>query len=166
MTKATFDLLEWMPCDSRADMDARANERTVVGTLVASDPNSWGYFQTPDDQYLNVGYANVGLQPQAVVIGARVLVGINECLAGYDLCNRKSYFFYRMPFVFHEFVELDDPLIVRDEVGFIGLTAEGVEVWKFCTEEAINRYEVTPFSIVGETIDGTRFSFELPTSGH
>ncbi|WP_090872407.1 hypothetical protein [Paraburkholderia diazotrophica] len=46
----------------------------------------------------------------------RLIVGINECLVGYDLLAGAAFFSYRMPLVFQEFVEVGNPLIVRDVV--------------------------------------------------
>ncbi|SCU75047.1 conserved hypothetical protein [Cupriavidus necator] len=132
MTK--LDMLKWVACDYRSDMEARTSGEKVVGTLLTSDANTWGYFQTPEGWHLNVGYANIGLMPQAILAGPCMLVGINECLAGYDLSIGTARFFYRMPLVFHEFVQIGNPLIVRDEVGFVGIAPDGSELWKFCTE--------------------------------
>jgi hypothetical protein len=166
MTKVNFNTLQWVPCDSRADMEARGSQSVAVhGMLLTSDSNSWGYFQTPNNRQIHVGYANVGLLPQAVLFGDRVFVGINECLVGYNLSVDISCFSYRMPFIFHEFVEAGDRLVVRDEMGFVGLSMNGAELWKFCTSGIINRYSVTLSDISGEMIDGERFFFEIPVSG-
>lgn len=156
-----FDRLKWIPCDSRSDMEARAFGHKVVETLLTSDPNTWGYFQTPKDCHVNVGYANIGLIPQALLVDRRMVIGINECLVGYDLVDNTLSFSYRMPFVFHEFVKAGDPLIVRDEIGFVGISADGSELWKFCTEDVIESYTVTLSSISGKTADGSHFTFEL-----
>jgi hypothetical protein len=162
MTIKKFDMLTWVPCDSRSDMEARTSGKRVVGTLLTSDSNTWGCFQMAEGWYLNVGYADVGLMPQAVLIGQRMLVGVNERLVGYDLSAGKAYFSYRMPWMFHEFVEVCDRLIVRDEMGFVGLAPDGSELWKFVTEEVVESYTVTSSSISGKTTEGSLFSFELP----
>jgi hypothetical protein len=143
-------------------MEARTSGHKILGTLLTGEFNAWGYFQTPEGLCINVGYANVGLIPQAVLVDRCVIVGIDECLVGYDLLAGASYFSYRMPFMFHEFVEVGDLFIVRDEMGFVGLASDGSERWKFCTEDTIENYVVTSSSISGKTADGLPFSFELP----
>lgn len=158
-----FEFLRWIPCASYADMDAQGSKVLVIDTLQTDDPNSWGYFQTPDGSHINVCYANVGLIPQAVAIDGRVIVGIDERLVGYDLSNHTIYFSCRMLFIFHEFVEISDSsLIVRDEIGFIGLAHDGTELWKFCTEGIIDSFAITPYNISGKTMDGDNFTFDLP----
>jgi len=146
-------------------MEARTSGEKVVGTLLTSDANTWGYFQTAGGWHLDVGYANIGLVPQAVLVDQRMLVGVNECLVGYDLSVGTAYFSYRMPLVFHEFVEVGDPLIVRDEMGFVGIAPDGSELWKFGTEGGVESYTVTTSNISGKTTEGSRFSFELPMTG-
>ncbi|WP_143752051.1 hypothetical protein [Burkholderia sp. SRS-W-2-2016] len=145
-------------------MEARASGEKIVGTLLTTDANTWGYIQTPDDWRLNVGYANIGLTPQAVLLGHRMLVGINECLVGYDLFVGTAQFSYRMPLVFHEFVEVGDAIIVRDEMGFVGIAPDGRELWKFCTEGVVNSYTVSSSRISGSTTEGSDFSFEIPVT--
>ena len=163
MTK--FDMLKWVPCDSHSDMEARASGEKVVGTLLTSDANTWGYIHTPDGWHLNIGYANIGLVPQAMLVGQRMFVGINECLVGYDLSVGATYFSYRIPLVFHEFVEIGDSLIVRDEMGFVGIAPDGRELWKFSVEGVVDRYMVTSSKISGNTTEGSSFSFEIPVTG-
>jgi hypothetical protein len=146
-------------------MEARSSGEKVVGMLLTSDANTWGYILTPDDRHLNVGYANIGLAPQAMLVGQRMFVGINECLAGYDSSVGATYFSYRMPLVFHEFVEIGDSLIVRDEMGFVGVALDGRELWKFGTEGVVDSYTVTSSKISGSTTEGSDFSFEIPVTG-
>ncbi|QET05838.1 MULTISPECIES: hypothetical protein [Cupriavidus] len=155
-------MLKWVPCDSRSDMEARASGGKVLGTLLTCDANTWGYFQTLEGSHLNVGYANLGLVPQAVLDGQRMLVGINEYLVCYDLTIGIKCFSFRMPLVFHEFIEIGDSLIVRDEMGFVGIAQDGTELWKFGTEGVVESYMVTSSKISGKTTEGSRFSFELP----
>jgi hypothetical protein len=160
-----FDMLTWVSCNSRSDMETRTLGQKVMGRLLTSDSNTWGYFQTVEGWYLNVGYANIGLVPQAALVGERMLVGINECLVGYDLSVGAAYFSYRMPLVFHEFVQIGDPLIVRDEIGFVGIAPDGSELWRFGTEGIVESYMITSSNISGKTMGGGRFSFELPVTG-
>ncbi|WP_156173965.1 hypothetical protein [Cupriavidus basilensis] len=133
-----------------------------AGTLLTCDVNTWGYVQTPEGSHLNVGYANLGLVPQAVLDGQRMLVGINECLVCYDLTIGIKCFSFRVPLVFHEFIEIGDSLIVRDEMGFVGIAQDGTELWKLGTEGVVESYTVTSSKISGQTTEGSRFSFELP----
>lgn len=162
MIMIKFNMLTWVPCDSRSDMEARTSEYKILGTLLTEGSNTWGYFQTPEGFCINIGYANAGLIPQAVLLDQRVIVGIDECLVGYDLLAGVSCFSYRMPFMFHEFVEVGDLFIVRDEMGFVGVAQDGSEQWKFCTKDVVESYAVTSSNISGKTADGLPFSFELP----
>jgi len=91
-----------------------------------------------------------------------MLVGINECLVCYDLTIGIKCFSFRMPLVFHEFIEIGDPLIVRDEMGFVGIAQDGTELWKLGIEGIVESYTVTSSKISGQTTEGSRFSFELP----
>ncbi|WP_199545352.1 hypothetical protein [Paraburkholderia kururiensis] len=159
-----FDMLKWQACDSRSDMEARTTGAKVVGTLQTSDANAWGYICTPDGWHLKIGYANIGLVPQAVLVGQSIFVGINECLAGYDLSVGVMRFSYRMPLVFHEFIDVSDSLIVRDEMGFVCMAQDGRELWKFITEGVVDSYEITASTIRGCTVDGLEFSFVIPNS--
>ena len=78
-------MLKWVSCDSRSDMVARALGHKIIGTLLTEGANTWGYFQTQEGWRVNVGYANAGLIPQALLVDQRMIVGIDECLVGYDL---------------------------------------------------------------------------------
>lgn len=158
-----YNFLNWVPCDSHNGMEACVPKSAVIDTLVTSDANTCGYFKTPTgDQYIQVGYASVGLSPQALLLGQRLFIGIDECFVGYDLSNRTRCFSYRMPMLFHEFSEIGDPLIIRDEMGFVGMTQDGNEIWKFMTEGVIESYTITPVNIYGVTTEGLKFLFELP----
>lgn len=152
----------WVPCDSRSDMQARTARLAVIGTLETTDANEWGYLQRDDEQCLHVGYANIGLAPQTALSNDDIVVGINECVAAYRRADGARHFIYRMPFVFHEFLRTGDPLIVRDELGFVGLAPDGTERWSFFTTGPIARCNLTPTHITGETVEGEKFSFPLP----
>jgi hypothetical protein len=146
-------------------MEARASGEKVVGALLTSDANTWGYVHTPDGWHLKIGYAKIGLVPQAMLVGQHLFVGINECLIAYDLSVGENCFSYRMPLVFHEFVEVGDSLIVRDEMGFVCIARDGRELWKFGTEGVVDSYTVTSSKICGSTTQGSRFSFEITATG-
>ncbi|WP_150661923.1 hypothetical protein [Pandoraea sputorum] len=145
-------------------MGTRVPGGEIVGTLLTSDANTWGYIDTQEGKRLNVGYANLGLVPQAMLVGHLMFVGINECLACYDVSRCAMHFFYRMPFVFHEFVAIDNLLIIRDEIGFVGISLDGDEIWKFVTDGVIENYEMTSSKIKGWTTDGSSFSYQIPTT--
>lgn len=55
-----------------------------------------------------------------------------------------------------------DPLIARDELGFVGLAPDGTEKWSFFTTGPIACCGLTPTHITGETVEGEKFSFTLP----
>ncbi|CAM2179022.1 hypothetical protein BLAT2472_40471 [Burkholderia latens] len=46
-------------------MEARVTGGKAIGALLTSDANTWGYIETPEVERLSVGYANLGLVPQA-----------------------------------------------------------------------------------------------------
>jgi hypothetical protein len=157
-----LEILQWVPCDSRNDAEARTSERKLIGTLLTSDANTWGYVETSEGWCLRVGYANLGLVPQAIAVDQSMLVGIDEVLVGYDLSTGSTSFTYRMPWVFHEFVKIDDPLLVRDEMGFVSITMDGNELWKSSAPGVIESYSVTSNQNSGKTTDGTNFLFDIP----
>jgi hypothetical protein len=162
MTMKTVESAHWMPCDSRSDMRSRTSGRSVLDELETSGANTWGYFEIPQGLQLNIGYADVGLEPKSVLVGDKILIGIDECLACYDISTHSKCFSYQMPWIFHEFVAIGDPLIVRDEMGFVCLTLEGKELWKFGTPGIIESYKVSMEQIIGKTTDGQSFVFDRP----
>ena len=162
MSRASIDSARWVPCGSRSDMQARTAGRAVIDTLETADANEWGYLQWNDGRCLQVGYANIGLAPQAAISNGDIVIGINECVAAYRRADGARHFSYRMPFAFHEFLRTGDPLIARDELGFVGLAPDGTEKWSFFTTGPIARCDLTPTHITGETLEGEEFSFTLP----
>jgi len=162
MSQASNDRARWVPCDSRSDMQARTAGLPVIDTLETADANEWGYLQWDDGRCLQVGYADIGLAPQATASNDDIVVGINECLVAYRRADGARHFSYRMPFIFHEFLRTGDPLIARDELGFVGLAPDGAEKWSFFTTGPIARCQLTATHIDGETVEGEAFSFALP----
>jgi len=155
--------LAWIPCDSPADLHARLAGRTVIGQVHTADANTWGYLEVADGRRVEIAYANTGLMPQAVLDGDDLLVGIGECLACFALSTATRRFLYRMPVLFHEFVQVGDPLIVRDELGFVGLARDGAEQWSFATEDLIASYTLAGRQIRGMTASGQAFAFDPAT---
>lgn len=90
------------------------------------------------------------------------LVGIDEVLASLDANILGIKFSYLMPSVFHEFVYLSDPIVVRDEIGFVAVSIDGQECWRFLTSGPIKKFSIEGGSIVGETIDNESFAFAIP----
>ncbi|HNN46915.1 MAG TPA: hypothetical protein PKN34_12755, partial [Azospira sp.] len=106
---------------------------------------------------------DLGLLPVAVLFDDRLLVGVDEVLASFDVDTLQKQFSYRMPTVFHEFVSLAAPIIVRDEVGFVGISANGKECWCSLTSGPIRKFAIEHGHILGETIDYEPFDFAIPS---
>ena len=152
---------KWTSCDSRNSLTAQLTP-AAYGLLVTDSPNSWGYITFDYDIIIPIGFADMGLLPIAIKHENKIFVGIDEVLAGYDEINSSCIFKYKMPTVFHEFVRFDqDELIVRDEVGFIGISYTGDEHWNYCVG-LIATYTIDQKKIVGETEEGEQFEFSIP----
>ncbi|GHC31995.1 hypothetical protein GCM10010082_27890 [Kushneria pakistanensis] len=151
----------WVSCESRYALIAQLPpDQEVVET---ESPNSWGYVDFESDVVVPVGYSDMGLQPLAVRLGERVFVGIDELLIGYDCFGRYILFKYNMPTIFHEFVRFDQhEFIVRDEIGFVGISYSGDERWSFCID-IIASYRIDQALIVGLTEGGEDFKFSIPS---
>ncbi len=152
----------WIGVDSKSALSSAIAEQSVGRELVTADPNAWGFFRLASGKVLVVGYANLGLLPVAVLIDNRLLVGVDEVLAGFDAATLEKQFCYRMPSVFHEFVSLADPIVVRDEIGFVGISADGKECWCYLTSGPIKKFAMENGHIIGETIDDEPFAIAIP----
>lgn len=151
----------WVPCDSRNTLVALLPPNSYE-LLMTDSPNSWGYMVFDSNVIIPIGYAAMGLLPVAVKHGDRIFVGIDELLIGYDGFGCSCLFKYKMPTVFHEFVRFDqNELIVRDEIGFIGISYAGDEHWNFCID-VIASYKINRDTILGETEEGKNFEFTIP----
>jgi len=157
----SFITIPWTSADSKSALTSYLADKDVAVKLETHDANTWGFFKLPIGKFLQVGYADLGLLPVATVVNDRLLVGIDELLAGYDSSTLEQVFLYRMPSIFHEFVSLSDPLIVRDEVGFVGISLDGTERWKYLTNGPIDDFEIVGNRIRATTIDGETFTFPL-----
>jgi hypothetical protein len=153
--------ITWRAVDSQGELTSIASAMPVLAELRTADPNSWGLFELPNGAGIKVGYANLGLKPQAILIDRRAIIGIDEVLACYDIEARREVFRYAMPSVFHEFLCTRDPLVVRDEIGFVCITLDGEERWAHYTTGPIEDFDITASRICGSTIDGDKFSFDL-----
>jgi hypothetical protein len=152
---------QWVSCDSRNDLVARLPS-DACELLMTDSPNSWGYMVFESGKVVPIGFANMGLLPSAARCGDRIFVGIDELLVGYDLSSGFCLVKYKMPTIFHEFVRFgQDVLIVRDEIGFIGISYVGDERWNFCIG-VIASFEIDQSTILGETEEGENFQFIIP----
>lgn len=90
-------------------------------------------------------------------------MGIDEVVASFGVDTLKKQFSYRMPSVFHEFVSLSERIILRDEIGFVGISANGEECWAFLTSGPINKFAIEQGCVHDNTIDDGRFEFVVPS---
>lgn len=108
-----------------------------------------------------VGYRNIGIKPVGIDVDDQVLVGINGFLISRSEFDKGKNFIYSMPFVFQEFALIEnDLLVVRDEIGFVGLRLDGNEVWKFCPG-TIESYTVDGRRLRGVTEEGEVFDLQI-----
>jgi hypothetical protein len=152
----------WVPADSKSALVTILGSDAIASGLVTEDPNSWGYLQLPNGKKLAIGYSDLGLRPAAISVGQTLFVGIDELLVGFYQDTLERIFTYRMPTVFHEFLSFSDPIVVRDEVGFVCLSVSGTERWRHLTNGPIEKFAMANGSLRGETIDGEKFSFSIP----
>ena len=160
-----MDKVNWCNCDSRRDMEARLSsvDGMVFEILLGDEPYTWGYLAIEYFKriFVPIGFTHVGLSPQVCKIGERVIVGVSEILAGYELNTGKLRFRYRMPTVFHDFVSSDERgFVVQDEIGFIGLSYDGNERWIELYNDNIKTYRLENGTISGETVEGRKFKIE------
>lgn len=153
----------WISVESKSALSDAIADQSVAGELMTENPSAWGFFSLPGGKVLVVGYADLGLVPVAALSQSRLLVGVDEVLAGFDPVTNEELFLYRMPSVFHEFISLSDPIIVRDEIGFVGISSDGEERWCLLTSGPIKKFTVEHGLIVGETIDDESFAIPIPS---
>ncbi len=123
--------ITWTHCDSRAGLEARLAGMSgkVFEMLTTKDANTWGCVNL-GDACIPLGYANLGLTPQVSVWDSLIIVGISQIVACYDSTTGRILYRYDMPTVFHEFVVFgENYYLIRDEIGFVGLSYAGAEVW-------------------------------------
>lgn len=152
----------WVPCDSRNTLFAQLPSNACQ-LLITDSANSWGYIIFDSNVIIPIGYANMGLLPLAVRHSNKVFVGIDELLVGYEWSSRSVLFKYKMPTIFHEIVRFDkNEIIVRDEIGFVGISYAGTERWNFCIDVIAN-YKIDESKISGKTEEGKIFEFNIPS---
>jgi hypothetical protein len=152
----------WVPVESKSALAAILGSDGAASELATEEPNTWGYLQLPNGKKLVIGYSDLGLRPAVISIGRKLFIGIDELLVGLHQDTLERIFTYRMPTVFHEFLSSVDPLVVRDEVGFICVSASGTERWRYLTNGPIQTFSMASGLLRGETIDGEKFSFSVP----
>lgn len=155
--------LTWIAFESRSALLASMECEAIATELLTADPRSWGFFKLSGDNILVVGYADLGLLPIAAQWNGSLFVGIDEILVGFDMENFCKKFSYRMPSVFHEFLSFENQLIVRDEIGFVGISHEGKELWCCLTSGPVKSFSIEGRQIRGETIDGDIFDIYMPS---
>lgn len=161
MRKITASNIQWICIESRDDLDSILNNNYKI--IEADNSNTWGYFQFGSGEIIPIGYENLGLRPMSVLLGDKAFIGINELLIGYDIHNKYEFFKYKMPTLFHEFVRFDKTeFIVRDEIGFVGISYMGDERWSFLID-IINTYSIKKSTITGVTIEGETFNILIPS---
>lgn len=111
---------------------------------------------------LVIGYANLGLLPTIIAVADALVVGVDELLVRINKNTFERVFTYRMPTIFHEFLTSSDPIIVRDEVGFVCISASGKEQWRHLTSGPIEAFTMADGWLRGETIDGEGFALPIP----
>jgi hypothetical protein len=153
----------WVSVESKSALDAQLQGNGVI-QCVTADANTWGYFALSSGKKIVVGYSNLGLLPAVAMTSNLVIVGIDELVVAFDRVSLKRIFTYHMPSVFHQFVSVSNPLIIRDEVGFVCLTTSGKEIALHLTNGPIAEFSFSNGLLHGETIDGERFSFSVPMS--
>jgi len=165
MTSKPFDEWSWQPCDSRSDLVARLEKAKgkVFQTLADKEANAWGY-AAQDGEFIPIGYADLGLTPVVVAWRETVFVGSGGTLTALDAKTGQPVFSYVMPTVFHEFLRIEDGLLLaRDEIGFVALSLQGQEKWKALCGDIVEDYEIQGeidgAVITGRTMEGSNFRF-------
>lgn len=157
--KMELSYIEWISTASKSE--AMSGIRADTPIILADDENSWGFFRNEHNQKIVVGYADIGLKPQAASAGDTLFIGINELLVGIESESLAVKFRYKMPWLFHEFIQYDSSLLVRDEIGFVNIAKDGRELWERLTSSPIDVFRLEGSCIAGVTIDGDSFHFEI-----
>jgi hypothetical protein len=159
-----MDRTSWVNCDSPTDLKARLASLggKVFEASIADESNTWGYIAAENNILIPIGFSDVGLPPQLYIHKNIAVVGVSDTLSGYSVDTGKLLFTYHMPTVFHEFVLFtDDGFVIQDEIGFVGLSYSGSEIWSQIFDDMIETYSLKGSSITGETVEGTQFSISI-----
>ena len=163
--------ITWIPCESYSDMKTRI--ASLPGSkcfeiIQAEDSRSWGFFalRKPHSKtpvlLQPIGYADIGLPPEAVRFSNQLLIGVNEKIVVVDVTQGTETFTYRMPTIFHEFLSVNSSgILARDEIGFILLSWKGEERWRYC-KDIIDSYKISGNKISFSTIEGEHFHVHFP----
>jgi len=153
----------WNHIGSKRNLITAIAPEDWKGELVTEDANEWGFIGLENKGVIAIGYANLGLEPRVFVMNDCILIGINEVVACFDVNTLQHKFSCRVPFIFHEFIPFGDRIIIRDEIGFVEISKKGDECWRFLTEAPINKFSLEGDRICGETIEGEKFGFLMPS---
>ncbi|MDO8051426.1 hypothetical protein O3301_23435 [Janthinobacterium sp. SUN211] len=153
--------IEWTGVESKSALASVLLDEVPMGHVETADANTWGFFCLPNGEKITVGYANLGLVPIGIFIKENIFVGVCEIVACFNSNNFEKKFSYRMPCVFHEFIFFSGKLILRDEIGFINISFNGDERWKYLTNGPIDKFEINENFIKGTTIDDEGFYFSI-----
>lgn len=154
----------WVQCDSKNDMATRLScvDGKVFDESIEPESNTWGYLVVDESACIPIGFADVGLAPRLHIHGRTLVVGVSGMLSIYDKDAGDLITTYSMPTIFHDFVLFTgSEFIVQDEIGFVCLTYDGNERWTQLFDDIIEVYEFKDESIVGHTLEGTRFEFSI-----
>lgn len=159
----SIEAQRWIGCSSYDALMSGVPQNARETLITTDSPKHWGYFQTDAGMIIPVGYANLGLMPVAVHHGGYVFVGINELVCSFDATSMLKLFQYKMPSVFYDFIRFDvNSFIIGDEIGFIGLSYGGSELWT-CIKDIICEYRIVNNIIQGTTLEGEKFEFVIPS---
>lgn len=131
--------------------------------IITRGANTRGLMKLDDGRKICIDYEDAGLKPLGVAAGDYIYVGINELFIGYDRNLLSGSFRYLMPAVFHEIVSIDSELILRDEIGFVGLTLDGANLWEHLTRDIVLNYKFDGRMIYGTTLECQEFCFAVPS---
>lgn len=123
---------------------------------------NWGCFVLPKSGVIVVGFNQTGLTPQGVVFDSALYIGVGGFCACYDLASSSRRFLHRMPTLFHEFVRFKPWLIVQDEIGFVGLDANGKQRWCRILGDSVEAFELDGSRLKGRLMSGAEFALQIP----
>jgi hypothetical protein len=147
---------------SRASIIAYAREENIADLIEESRSVNWGYFALPNSRLIIVGYNRTGLIPQAAIFDRHMYIGTGEFCVCYELRSGMRKFTFRMPFLFLDFVRFTPWLIVKNEIGFIGLNMMGEVSWSAILGDLIETYSLSGSRLEGRLLEGKAFDLKIP----
>lgn len=123
---------------------------------------SWGCFVLPKSGVIAVGFNQTGMTPKGVIFAGALYIGTGGFFACYDLAFNSRRFISRMPTLFREFVRFKPWLIVQDEIGFLGLDANGKQRWSHTFGESVEAFELDGNRLKGRLMSGAEFALQIP----